>query len=147
MLPQDRQLGLGKPTAGLVLDHTIDNLWGPIVLGGSANWRGGRNALGSYRAPSASLYSYVSYLLGPFAPAAGVSATGFLGTDRDLGQEQSLPVFTVAGNLSLEWATDWIALLVGVSVPYEYAVHSQMVRAHNRLGSWTLAIGAAFAPF
>ena len=76
-LKQDLQLGLGKPTASLIVDHTLDNLWGPIVLGGTANWRGGENQYRSYRAPSASVYSYVSYLLGPLAPAAGLSLTGF----------------------------------------------------------------------
>lgn len=147
LLPQDRQLGLGKETASLTIDHTIDNLWGPIVLGWNANWRGGENHLKSYRAPSSSLYGYLSYLLGPFAPAFGVTATGFLGRDRDAGAEQALPRVSLAANLSLEWATDWVAVLVGASVPYDFAVASNTIRQHNRVGFPTFAVGFAFAPF
>jgi hypothetical protein len=144
---QDRQLGLGEPTAALTIDHIIDNLWGPIVLGGVGNWRGGENEYGSSRAPTATAYSYFSYLLGPFVPAAGVSLTGFFGTDRDRGQPQAVPRASLAGNLSLEWSTDWLALLVGASLPADFAVHSETVPTHNRLGAWTLTLGAAFAPF
>ena len=147
LLPQDRQLGLGKPTAALIVDHTIDNLWGPVVIGGTANWRGGTNALQSYRAPSASVYSYVGTLLGPFMPAAGLSLTGFAGNDRDRGEPQALPRASVAANVSLEWATDWMALLIGGSLPYDIAVHSPTVASTNRFGAWVLAFGAAFAPF
>jgi hypothetical protein len=147
MLPQDRQLGLGKPTAALVVDHTIDNLWGPIVLGANASWRGGQNALGSYRAPTAGAYAYLSYLLGPFAPALGVSATSFFANDRDLGEPQALPTFSVAGNASLEWAGDSVAFLIGASVPYDMAIRSPTVKTTNRLGAWIVAIGAAFAAF
>jgi hypothetical protein len=147
LLTQDRQLGLGMPTASFVIDHTIDNLWGPIVLGGTANWRGGENALGSYRAPTTSIYGYASYLLGPFAPAAGLSVTRFFGSDRDLGEPQALPAASVAANLSLEWASDLVALLVGVSVPYDLRVQSTTVARHNRLGAWIVAFGASFAAF
>jgi hypothetical protein len=143
---QDQQLGLGKPTASLTLDHTTDHLWGPTVLGGNVNWRGGENDVGSYRAPTASLYGYASYLLGPFAPAAGLTVTGYAGNDRDRQTEQALPRASVAANLSLEWATDWIALLLGASFPYDVAVHSDTVKSHNRFGAWTLAFGVAFAP-
>jgi hypothetical protein len=146
-LPQDRQLGLGKPTASLIVDHTIDNLWGPIVLGATASWRGGQNDLGSYRAPSTGTYAYLSYLLGPFAPAIGASLTGFFGNDRDRGEPQALPAISLAGNASLEWATDWMAILVGVSVPYDIAIQSPTVPTTNRLGAWIVAAGVAFAAF
>jgi hypothetical protein len=147
LLPQDRQLGLGKPTASFILDHTIDNIWGPVVVGGTANWRGGENVYKSYRAPSASLYSYVGTMLGPFTPAAGLSVTGFAGVDRDAGEPQALPYASVAGSVSIEWAADWIALLVGASMPYDLGVHSNTVARDNRFGPWVLAFGAAFAPF
>jgi hypothetical protein len=146
-LPQDRQLGLGKPTAALVVDHTSDNLWGPVVVGATANWRGGSNALGSYRAPTLGSYAYAGYLLGPFVPAAGVSLTGFLGKDRDAGEEMAVPLVSVAGQLSLEWATDWMALLVGFQLPYDYRVSSHTYAPVNRFGSWVLAAGVAFAAF
>jgi hypothetical protein len=146
-LPQDRQLGLGRPTASLVLDHTIDNDWGPVVLGGTAGYRGGTNDLGSYRAPSASLYAYASYLLGPFAPAVGLTGTGFYGVDLDLGHEQALPLVSVAANVSIEWSSDWVALLLGASFPFDYGVHSEAIATYNRFGAWTLGLGAAFAMF
>jgi hypothetical protein len=146
-LPQDRQLGLGRPTASLVLDHTIDNDWGPVVLGGTAGYRGGTNDLGSYRAPSASLYAYASYLLGPFAPAVGLTGTGFYGVDLDLGHEQALPLVSVAANVSIEWSSDWVALLLGASFPFDYGVHSEAITTYNRFGAWTLGLGAAFAMF
>jgi hypothetical protein len=147
-LPQDWQLGLGKPTAALTIDHTIDNLWGPVVLGGTANWRGGENQHGNYRAPTASLYSYVGYLLGPLVPAAGLSLTGFAGPDRDRGSPQAVPGATLAAHLSLEWATDWMAVLVGTSLPADFAVKSESkTEKENRFGyGWTFAIGLAFAP-
>jgi hypothetical protein len=146
-LPQDRQLGLGKPTAALLVDHTSDNLWGPVVVGASANWRGGENALHSYRAPTVSAYGYAGYLLGPFVPAAGLSVTGFLGKDRDAGEEMAVPLGTVAGQLSIEWATDWMAMLVGLQLPYDYRVSSSTVRPTSRFGSWIASVGAAFAAF
>ena len=147
VLPQDRQLGLGKPTGSLVLDHTIDNDWGPVVVGATAGWRGGKNDQDSFRAPSASVYGYAGYLLGRFVPAFGLSATGWDGLDLDRGQEQAMPVVSVAANLSLEWATDWVAFLLGFSVPFDYRVRSESIETHNRIGPWTLALGAAFAVF
>jgi hypothetical protein len=152
ILPQDRQLGLGKPTATFILDHTIDNLWGPMVLGGLATWRGGENDLGSYRAPSAALYGYVSRLLGPFAPSLGVQVTGFARRDRDQGAEQTdAPVVSVAGNLSLEWAGDWAAILFGASLPYDYKGAADDPSGRPRsawgFGAWTVAVGLALAPF
>jgi len=146
-LPQDRQLGLGRPTGALMIDHTSDNLWGPVVFGASGNWRGGENALHSYRAPTVSTYSYFGYLLGPFVPAAGVSLTAFLGKDRDAGEEMAVPLASVAGQLSLEWATDWMALLVGFQLPYDYRVSSSTVRTTSRFGSWIASAGLAFTAF
>ncbi|HEY0710159.1 MAG TPA: hypothetical protein VGG33_25335 [Polyangia bacterium] len=147
LLPQDRQLGLGKPTAALIVDHIIDNLWGPIVLGGTLTWRGGENDKGSYRAPSGSLYGYVGPHIGPFTPAAGVSVTGYAGKDRDLGEPQALPRVSLAPSLSLEWAGDAVALLIGASLPYDVAVESSTVAKTNRWGAWVVAVGAAFALF
>jgi hypothetical protein len=147
LLDQDRQLGLGKPTASLVIDKTIDNLWGPIVVGGTLNWRGGENDLRSYRAPSASTYAYASYLLGNFAPAAGLSVTGWKGVDRDQGAEQAMPLVSVTPQLSLEWAFDSVAWLLGVSIPLELGVRSDSIDSNNRLGPWVVALGAAFSVF
>src|SRR4029450_5868006 len=32
-LPQDRQLGTGTVSGAALLEHTVDNLWGPVVYG------------------------------------------------------------------------------------------------------------------
>ncbi len=150
MLEQDRQLGLGKPTASLTLDHTVDHGWGPTVVGGVASWRGGTNNLGSYRAPSATVYSYASYLLGPFAPAVGLQASGFSAHDKNRGAEQGSPLYSVAANVSLEWSTDWLAILVGASLPYQYDGLKTDANGRARspwgLGPWIVALGFAFAP-
>jgi hypothetical protein len=146
-LSQDRQLGIGKPTAMLVVDHTIERGWGPIVLGGTANWRGGENDHDAYRTPTGSLYAYAGYLLGPLVPAAGLSLTGFAGKDRDRQQQQALPRASLAANVSLEWSTDWLALLIGASLPYDFAVESETIARQNRWGFWTVGVGAAVAAF
>jgi len=152
ILPQDRQLGLGPHTttvvtAALIVDHTIDQGWGPTVVGGTLNWRGGTNELQSYRAPSASLYSYAGYLIGPLVPALGVTVTGAGGHDRDEGAEQSTPLFTVAANASIEWSTDWLAVILGGSLPYGYTNSVQSAPAAWATAPWVVALGVAFAPF
>jgi hypothetical protein len=137
-LPQDRQLGAGKVSGALMIDHTLDNLWGPVVLGGVLAYPGGENDLQNYRSPSASLYAYAGYLLGPLVPAAGLSGTGFIARDRDRAQENlDRPPYLMAGNVSLEWSSDWVALLAGFSLPF----------SHQGLQPWTAGLGLAFAPF
>jgi hypothetical protein len=147
LLPQERQLGHGRPTASLMLDHTQDTDWGLAVLGGTVNWRGGENELQSYRAPSASLYGYAGYILGPFTPAAGLSLTGFTGHDRTTGALQGTPLLSAAANLSLEWATDWSAILLGASFPYDYVGSAQQFGRSGGFGAWVVALGVAVAPF
>ena len=147
VLPQDRQLGLGKATASLIVDHTIDKSWGPTVIGGTANWRGGQNELGSYRAPTATLYGYSGYILGPIVPALGASVTGAARHDRDREMEQATPVVTLAGTLSLEWSSQWIAVLIGGSVPYGYTQGVDGIGAGWSTGPWVVALGVALAPF
>ncbi|HEY0710594.1 MAG TPA: hypothetical protein VGG33_27575 [Polyangia bacterium] len=137
-LPQDRQLGVGKVSAGLLVDHVFDNLWGPTVLGASASYPGAANALENFRAPSGSVYGYCGYLLGAFVPAAGLSATAFWGQDRDRGlPSDSRPPAMVAGNLSLEWSNDWLAVLAGFSQPFWT----------DGRQPWTAGVGFALAPF
>ena len=151
VLRQERQLGLGKPTASLVIDHIIDNLWGPVVVGGTVAYRGGENELKNYRAPTGSLYSYASYLMGPFAPAVGVTATGWKDYDRDSGEDQRSPLFSVSGNVSIEYSADWVAILLGASLPYQYDGHDQDVNGRPQspwsVGKWIFGLGLAFAPF
>jgi hypothetical protein len=149
ILPQDRQLGLGKPTAAFMLDHTVEHGWGPTVLGGTLNWRGGENELGSYRAPSASGYLYSSLLIGSFAPALGLQLSAFRGHDRDRHEAQISPLYTLAPSASLEWSADWLAVLVGASWPYQYdGVTSSggAARSPWGFGPWMVALGIAVAP-
>jgi hypothetical protein len=150
-LKQERQLGLGKPTASLVIDHIIDNLWGPVVVGGTVAYRGGENELKNYRAPTGSLYGYACYLLGPFAPALGVSVTGWKDHDRDRGEDQGTPLFSVAANASIEYAADWVAILAGASLPYQYdglpTDQNGRPRSPWNVGTWIFGLGVALAPF
>jgi hypothetical protein len=152
-LTQEKQLGLGTVTAALTLDHTMDEVWGLIVLGGLAAWRGGENKYGSYRAPMASLYGYGGYFLGPFVPALGVSFSGFTKPDRDRGDEQDVPLLVMAGNASVEWSNDLVAVLLGVSLPYGLLGKKDTIE--QRPGSqtvtgfqpWSLAVGVSVSPF
>jgi hypothetical protein len=151
-LPQDRQLGLGPHTttfvtASAIVEHTIDRDWGLAVIGGNANWRGGTNELQSKRVPTASLYSYTGYLLGPLVPALGLTVTGAAGHDVDRLMVQSTPIFTVAASASLEWSTDWMAVLIGGSVPYGYTNSIQGSRPVWALAPWVMGLGVSFAPF
>jgi hypothetical protein len=136
-LPQDRQLGTGTLSGAVLLEHTVDNIWGPVVYGATLGYPGPENSIHNYRAPSASAYGYAGYLLGPLAPAVGLSVTQFLGHDRDNGFATERGMTMLAGNASLEWANAWVAVLVGVSVPV----------SGQGLEPWTAGLGLAFAPF
>jgi hypothetical protein len=152
VLPQDQQLGAGKISGSLMFDHVIDNVWGPTVLGGLASWRGGENELHNYRAPSASAYWYSSYLLGPFAPALGVSLTRFQDHDRDRDQGvQTTPIWSAAANASLEWSNDSVAVLLGAALPYQYDGVELDANGKPRSpwswGAWVVGVGVALSPF
>ncbi len=138
VLPQQTQLGAGRMSGSVVAEHTMDNRWGPVVLGGTVAYRGGENELRSYRAPSGSLYSYMGYVTGPFVPSFGLSLNGQLGGDRDRGMERpDQALYTVAASPAIEWSTDWIALLVGASLPFSTA----------GLEPWTVGLGATISVF
>ncbi|HEX4355029.1 MAG TPA: hypothetical protein VHZ95_18990 [Polyangiales bacterium] len=153
LLTQEKQLGIGRVTGSLTLDHTIDETWGIVVLGGIASWRGGQNSLGNYRSPNASLYAYAGYFLGPFVPAIGVTVSGFTKPDRDEGIDQDVPLVLAAANASIEWSTDWIAVLLGVSLPVGlYAKPDQTGGIKSQQSStgiqpWTAALGVSISPF
>jgi hypothetical protein len=138
-LTQDKQLGLGNFTGFAMLDHTMDQTWGLIVLGGVAAYRGGRNDLQSYRAPSGSLYAYTGYFLGPFVPAIGASFTGFLSKDQDRTLDQDVPLSVVSGSASIEWSNEDIAILAGVNLPFSFGDFV--------LQPWMVALGVCVSPF
>ena len=151
-LTQEKQLGAGRFSGSLTLEHTIDKSWGLIVLGGAVADRGDENSLRNYRSPTGSLFAYTGYFMGPFVPAIGLSFTHFLKADRDRGQDQDVPLTLVAANASIEWSTDIVAILAGVSVPYSLRGTPP---AQDTLGSakvtglqpWIAAIGLSISPF
>jgi hypothetical protein len=152
LLTQEKQLGPGRFSGSLMLDHTLDQSWGVVVLGGLAGYRGGTNELGNYRAPMGSLYAYTGYFLGPFVPALGLAFTGFAKPDRDRGIEQNVPLTLLAGSFSLEWSTDWIAILAGVSLPYAFTGSNQDTEGVGAskvtgLQPWVAAVGISVSPF
>jgi hypothetical protein len=155
LLTQEKQLGPGRITGSVVVDHTLDRDWGLIVLGGMASWRGGENELGNYRAPFASLYGYAGYFLGPLVPTLGLALSGYLKPDRDRGIEQDVPTLLASLNASIEWSNDWLAVLLGVSVPIGvYAPLAEQrvggikpLQSSTGIQPWTAAIGFSVSPF
>jgi hypothetical protein len=148
---QTAQLGFGKYTGTLILDHTMDQVWGLVVVGGLASWRGGKNEFSSYRAPTASVYSYAGYFWGPVVPAFGLTLSGFKGHDVDQQSEQPTPLVALSANLSLEWSTPWIAILLAGSIPYKWdgVLKDESGNPRSPWGflPWTLALGVSMAPF
>jgi hypothetical protein len=151
-LTQEKQLGAGKFSGSLTLDHTIDETWGLIVLGGAFAYRGGQNELGNYRAPAGSLYGYSGYFAGPWVPSLGLSVTRFFGVDRDRGLDQLVQLMAVTGTFSIEWSTDWLAILAGVSLPFGWETHGTVQGGTNSnmpagLQPWTAGVGFTISPF
>jgi hypothetical protein len=151
ILNQSQQRGFGKTTGSLTLDHTSDEIWGLTVVGATASWRGGENVVNNYRAPTGSVYGYVGYFMGPLVPALGLSVTGATGHDRDQTVPQITGLYSAAANLSLEWSTDWLALLVGASIPYQYDGTYQDTEGRPRSpwgwAPWVVGVGMSFSPF
>ncbi len=151
VLNQNAQLGYGKLTGSLVVDHTLDKVWGLVVLGGFAADRGGHNELDNYRAPTAGVYSYTGYFMGPFVPSVGLILSGFKGHDVDENSEQFTPLVSLGVQASLEWATDWVAVLVAVSRAYKYdgvtLDESSQPRSPWGFMPWSFALGLSLAPF
>jgi hypothetical protein len=148
---QTAQLGFGKYTGTLILDHTIDQVWGVMVVGGLASWRGGKNEFDSYRAPTASIYSYAGYFWGPLVPAVGMTLSGFKGHDVDQNAIQDTPLAALSANFSLEWSTSWLAILLAGTVPYKYdgvkKDESGNPRSPWGFMPWTLVLGLSTSPF
>lgn len=152
-LSQEKQLGLGKLTGALSLDHTMDEQWGVIVLGGSLAYRGGENALGNYRAPVANVYGYLGYFTGPFVPSLGLTLQRYFGVDRDRGLEQQMHLMSVTGAAAVEWSSDTVALLAGVSVPFGWEPGAPTpdggipTAQDPGFQPWTVAVGVTLSPF
>jgi hypothetical protein len=150
-LNQNAQLGYGKPTGAIVLDQTLDQVWGVVVVGGVAAYRGGENKLNSYRAPTASLYGYTGYFLGPLVPSFGLVLSGYKGHDVDRNSEQTTPLVSLAAQAGIEWSCDWLALMVAGTLPYKYdgipLDESGQPRSQWGFMPWTVSFGVSTAPF
>jgi hypothetical protein len=152
-LTQEKQLGAGRLSGSLALEHTLDQDWGVAVFGASASYRGGENDLGNYSAPVASAYGYGGYFLGPWVPSLGLTVQRFLGVDRDRGLDQQVQLMSVTATLALEWSTDWIAVLAGASLPYGWegsaapdgATENDLLSAGFQ--PWTVSVGVSVSPF
>lgn len=148
---QTAQLGFGKYTGSLILDHTMDQVWGLVVVGGMGSWRGGKNEFDSYRAPTASAYTYLGYFLGPVVPAFGLTLSGFKGHDVDQNSIQPTPLVALSANFSIEWSNPWLAVLLAASVPYKWDGVTQDESGNPRTPwgflPWTFALGLSTSPF
>jgi hypothetical protein len=163
-LTPDQQLGFGRLTASLQVEHTFDQDWGLILTGGSLNYRGGQQSdkylfffnapsQHNYRSPSASLYAYTGYFWGPLVPAAGAVLTGYRRQDTrgDFGETLDAPVATAAVHGSIEWSNTYVAILAGVYVPF--AIRGTdwqtppLANGGRYLQPWTVALGVSTSPF
>jgi hypothetical protein len=153
LLTQDRQLGLGEFTGSATIDHTFDETWGVIVVGGMGSYRGGENEFGSYRAPLAVAYGYAGYFLGPWVPSIGLSLNHFFGIDQDRGANQQVKLWGASATAAVEWTNDWIAILGGFSLPIGWdsprAVDGGAGDDNSGLGlmPWTIGLGVTVSPF
>jgi hypothetical protein len=148
-LTPDEQLGFGRVTGTLQLEQTLDQIWGLIVLGGAANYRGGKNDAHNYRAPSASLYGYGGYFVGPLVPTVGLNLTGYTQQDTrgDFGETLNAPVATAAMHASVEWSNPWVAVLAGVYLPLALRGQNWHSAGGLELQPWTVAVGISLSPF
>jgi hypothetical protein len=163
-LTPDEQLGFGRLTGTLQVEHTFDQDWGLAVVGGTAGYRGGKQtdkflwvvdkpSQHNYRAPSASIYGYAGYFLGPLVPALGLNLTGYTEQDTrgDFGETLDAPVATGALHASIEWSNPYVAILGGVFVPIALRGtdwHTSATANGDRyLQPWTVAVGISTSPF
>jgi len=87
-----------------------------------------------------------------FEPALGLTLNRFFGVDRNLGADQQETLFTLAGSFSLEWSTDWIAILGAVSLPYGWDVGGKQDQGganplHPGWQPWSVGLGVTMSPF
>ena len=131
----------------------MDEQWGVIVLGGSFGYRGGKNDLGNYRAPVGNAYGYLGYFTGPFVPSLGLSLQRYFGVDRDRGLEQQMHLMSLTAAAAVEWSSDTVALLGGVSVPFGWEAGAEApdgaVDTAQKPGfqPWTISLGLTLSPF
>ena len=123
VLPQHLQLGSGVPGVVAQYQHTRDRDWGLIVAGGTVSYAGWENAIGDSRAPSATAYAHVGYLMGPWVPSAGITVFGKPIHDRERGADRPGrldPLVMVVPSVGFEWSSQWIAVLPAATVGLSY---------------------------
>jgi hypothetical protein len=158
LLSPTQQLGYGKVTGSLLLDHVFDRDWGLIVVGGAANYRGGHQTANPgggvpqehwYRASGGTAYGYAGWFAGPLVPTIGLNAVGTTSADTrgDFGDTVGIPVLSVAGQASLEWSNPYLAVLLGTYVPVSIFQDSWGNYGHLKLQAWTVALGISMSPF
>lgn len=131
-LPQRLQLGSGTIGGALLFEHTRDHDWGLSIYGAALQYGGPENSLGDQRASAASAYAHAGYIKGPFVAALGLSLTSKLMGDRERGARiLDQPMVLASPSVSLEWSTDWLALLLAASSPLSL----------SGLESWMVGLG------
>ena len=138
VLPQQMQPGAGVFSGGMTLEHTFDQEWGLIVLGGSVNYGGRENQIvdsrcpggtrGDRRGSGAAAWVHAGYIAGPFLPSAGLTLSGKFAHNQEtrcdpaqsraevLELDDSL--YLASLQLATEWSSDYLALLLAVSAPF-----------------------------
>jgi hypothetical protein len=119
VLPQHLQLGSGVPGATAQYELTRDQVWGLLLFGATASYNGWENDIGDYRAPSATAYAHVGYLLDRWVPSAGLTLFGKPVHDRERGADrpaESDPLFMLVPSVGIEWSNAWIAVLPAATV-------------------------------
>jgi hypothetical protein len=140
VLPQHLQLGSGVLGATGWYQYTRDRDWGLTLIGGTLSYGGWQNGIGDARAPSATAYTYVGYLLGPVVPSAGLTLFGKPVHDRERRADKPDdrdPLVMVIPSVGLEWANDYLALYLAANLGLSY----------NGLESTTLGLGVSSSLF
>ena len=151
-LRQHQQLGFGKFTGSLTVDHTLDETWGLMVLGITGGHRGGRERArqlpgaereratrlpGSTSAPSCRRWDF---------PARFSAVTTAIGA-----RKRTARFFRSQGSWrSNGRPTGWL-LLVGASLPYQYDAVFKTSEGFPKSpwswGQWVLGLGVTLSPF
>jgi len=137
VLPQQMQPGAGSFFGAMTFEHTFDQEWGLIVLGGSVSYGGGENQIGEdaagnlrgdRRSSSAGAWIYAGYIAGPFLPSAGLTLTSRFAHNQETRYNSSTlayetldlddSLYLASLQLATEWSSDYIALLLAVSAPF-----------------------------
>jgi hypothetical protein len=121
VLPQHLQLGSGTLGVSGAYEYTFDRDWGLAILGAGASYGGWENSIGDFRSPSASAYTHVGFFLGPLVPSVGLTLFGKPMRDRERGEDKPTdtdPRFMITPNVTLEWASDELALLLSASTAF-----------------------------